>query len=97
MCAQALAKVEAMGGKTAQASCHVKLLRCALQPIRYSVLYEVQRRNHSDHSELSELLPLLRLYRDLPCLHRQDDRADGFHWLALFPQKRVCDEMQYCI
>jgi len=24
---------------------------------------------------------LLKLYRDLPCLHRQDDRADGFHWL----------------
>ena len=23
-----------------------------------------------------------RLYRELPCLHRQDDRADGFHWLA---------------
>lgn len=24
---------------------------------------------------------LLKLYRDIPCLHRQDDRADGFHWL----------------
>ncbi|CAJ1365416.1 unnamed protein product [Effrenium voratum] len=24
---------------------------------------------------------LLKLYRELPCLHRQDDRADGFHWL----------------
>ena len=28
----------------------------------------------------------LRLYRDLPCLHRQDDRADGFHWLELLLQ-----------
>lgn len=27
----------------------------------------------------------MRLYRDLPCLHRQDDRADGFHWLEAFP------------
>ena len=28
---------------------------------------------------------VMRLYRDLPCLHRQDDRADGFHWLEAFP------------